>query len=225
MTSLSCLLIVCISVMNYAPSAAFCLQYMSCYNEAFVIYDKLEIHHEDHEVRSATVCAGLCLREDPETPMVFVKVIEMNERLVCGCGDETALGNRSGTLNDFFYCKKCPDSEEKCGGMSSISVYLILHKEDECDEPRTTVEQKTTPSTTTTATEATTKETTLPSTQEDLLLVGCYRDINVTQVELTYLSDPEATVNACATTCSRNYPEKELYMAKYNGTGLLCGCG
>ncbi|XP_047489784.1 uncharacterized protein LOC125039655 [Penaeus chinensis] len=223
MTSISCLLIICISAMNYAPSAAFCLHYMSCYNEAFLVYDKFEIHHEDHEVRSASVCAGLCLREDPETPMVFVTVIKMNERLVCGCGDEAALGNRSGTLNDF-YCKKCPDSEEKCGGMGSISVYFIVHKEDECGEPGTTARQTTTPTTSTATTKTITKEPTQPSTQEDLLLLGCYRD-SVTQVELAYLSDPEATVNACAATCNRTYPEKEMYMVKYNGTGLLCGCG
>ncbi|XP_027235793.2 uncharacterized protein [Penaeus vannamei] len=218
MTSLTCLLIVCILAMNFVPSAAFCLDYKYCYNEDFLNYDKLEIHHEDHEERSATTCAMLCLREDPETLLVFAKVIDMNERLVCGCGGQAALGNGSGTMNDFF-CKTCPDSEEKCGGESSISVYLILHKEGECDEPETTTRQ-----TTTTPTKVVTVETTQPSTHINLFQLGCYTDGDV-QEELAYLNVPEATVNACAATCNRVYPEKDLYLVKRNGTGLLCGCG
>lgn len=223
MASLSALFFVCISAIHYVPSTALCINYMSCYNENFLDYDHLEIYHEDLEESSATACAEVCARERPAMLLVFAKLIELNERLACGCGDEAALGNRSGTLSEYL-CEKCPDSNQMCGGHESISVYQIYHKEGECKEVSTAMRQTTsTPATTTINTS--TVETTQPTPLMDIVHVGCYRDDSMVQVDLVYLQSSSATVYTCAVNCKRENPHEDLYMIKHNATGLLCGCG
>lgn len=93
-------------------------------DDKYINFRRLEIHHWDLPERSVVACGDLCLQLHPSTELVFAKIIDMNEMLVCGCGDSAAVyGNGAGVMGDS--CFLCPDGDQKCGGPSSVSVYEV----------------------------------------------------------------------------------------------------
>lgn len=226
-----------ISIISGEPLTKICLNYLSCYNENYLDNDRLEFHHKDHDVRSATSCGELCIREDPSTRLVLVKIIDMNERLVCACGDESALGNRSGTMDDFFYCSECPDDyHQKCGGSVTASVYQVYQNDGACRADKITTLPVRPPVPTTSTTVSPPPPPSSPNTpaeaamgEPNVSFFGCYhdQDINMASVDLLLLNDSDTTVRSCADACNAKDPDDEslLYLTKWNGTSLLCGCG
>ncbi|XP_042218041.1 uncharacterized protein LOC121863447 [Homarus americanus] len=198
--------------------AAWRLNYLACYNEDYLDYAHLEIFFLDLEERSATECARHCLQQRPSTQLVMAKMIQQNERLVCGCGDEAALGNKTGSVDDFFRCQICPEGHQKCGGTGTTSIYQLDYN------------NHTTPTTTeapTTTTDSTTISTTTPSEDPVVVYVGCYREegINTTFITPLYLRRWDGDALQCFRNCTNEYPHLDYYFLTLVNENEYCACG
>ncbi|XP_042218040.1 uncharacterized protein LOC121863446 [Homarus americanus] len=176
-----------------------CLKPLYCYSDkpGPINFNHLEIHHWDLPERSAAACGTLCLQLRPSTQLVFTKMIEMNERLVCGCGDRSAITSEDYVMNGFFACRLCPDGKQQCGGPNAVSVY-------ELDRAVTV--------------------------SHNLESVGCFQVVDIKRTyNVTYLKEPNRSVNACAQHCRTVSPDNHLTIVQYQNTqsesSLFCSCG
>ncbi|XP_071518279.1 uncharacterized protein [Panulirus ornatus] len=192
-----------------------CLRYLSCHSDIRNIdFQQLEIHFWDLPERSAEACAGQCLALRPSTQLVLAKMIAMNERLVCGCGDPETIAGQGGVLNDSQFCSPCPDGEHKCGGVVSVSVYSIARACRPTPTPATGVD-------TTAATER--------LVPHGLSYSGCFREEGVVpSTTVAYLRSPKRSVVACANYCRKQTEDRDLVvLVSYRKTQdrLICSCG
>ncbi|XP_064106062.1 uncharacterized protein LOC135215397 [Macrobrachium nipponense] len=198
-----------------------CLDYLACYNELFMNYSQFEIYFEDLAVRTANACGDFCQGRQPEAPLVMAKMIPMNERLVCGCGGEGALGNYSGVVEDDLFCKKCPDgSRQKCGGAETVSIYRRISDDEDCDKDTYGVPSLMVPTTTV-------KPTGSP-TVVSMIHIGCYDESNINQspVALYHMMWPQTSIDECSTICrSTAFHTSHLILKLLSESELLCGCG
>ncbi|XP_045608065.2 uncharacterized protein [Procambarus clarkii] len=122
---------------------AACLNYISCYNDLYLNQENFVTLHSSLEERSAVSCATLCLQRWPETQLVMAKLVDVNERLSCGCGDKQAVSDPSGTVNDFYDCYVCPDGDnQKCGSEKTTSVYEVENTNHSCPRVHLTIPEK-----------------------------------------------------------------------------------
>lgn len=193
--------------------AADCLKPLFCHDdEDYINFNRLVIHHWDLPERTAVACGDLCLQLHPSTQWVFAKVIDMNEMLVCGCGDSTAVyGNGAGEMDDTFACYYCPDGNQKCGGPRSVSVYELDRSTPSCPPtfpPVATV----------------TPDNNVKS--HNLTYLGCFKEQDVqAKYRQTYLEGDERSVAACGLHCSEEDGTPELVMVTVEVNSLKCTCG
>ncbi|KAK3854599.1 hypothetical protein Pcinc_038936 [Petrolisthes cinctipes] len=108
-----------------------CLNHYGCFKDQYLdwIYITNTLQSRQEE-RSAVTCASACLHSYPDTELVLVKLVGVNELLNCGCGSQLALGNGSGLAQDHYDCYVCPDVDnQKCGSDKTFSVYLVHHND------------------------------------------------------------------------------------------------
>ena len=215
--------------------AAPCLEYLACYDEDYLDYSHMQILHYDVFHRTASSCLPLCLEARPTSLVVMAKMVELNERLVCGCGENQALGNGTGSVRDWFGCDRCPEGEEKrekCGGQMTISVYRVEHS-GECraglhpGPPIST--PPTTPTTTTTTLTTTTQDSDQTQqgtkTTSKLKFLGCIKAASVRQHVLwSFLSRTRHEADQCFATCAATRPRKYIFL-RIAGNNIFCGCG
>ncbi|XP_066968186.1 uncharacterized protein [Macrobrachium rosenbergii] len=203
-------------------AASVCLDYLACYNELFMDYTKFEIYFEDLDVRTANTCGDLCQGRRPEASLVMSKMIAMNERLVCGCGGDGALGNYSGVVNDNRFCEKCPDgSQQQCGGDNTVSIYRIVPDDKDCNKDSYGEPSLVLPTTTA-------KPTLSPRSLVNLIHIGCYDESNINQslVEQYHMMWPQTSIDGCSAICkSTAFRTSQLILKLVSENELFCGCG
>lgn len=210
-----------------ASSAVPCLEYAACYNEMYLHHNHMTILHEDHAVRTASSCLPICLESRPSSQLVMAKIIDMNERLVCGCGDKEALGSGKGTTNDLSRCDSCPDGTEKCGGVDTVSIYRVVES-GRCREGLHSYPQTTTITTTTTTTTPSSNEGDLviePSSKVNFLgyIELGSRERSGLRVHLQQRAGDEA--ERCLTKCISEDAEYRYGFLRPLGGAVYCGCG
>ncbi|XP_068232348.1 uncharacterized protein [Palaemon carinicauda] len=206
-------------------SNSSCLDYLACYNELFMDYTKFEIYFEDLDVRAADTCGDLCQKLRPQASLVMVKMIAMNERLVCGCGDNESLGNYSGIVDDSQLCDGCPDGSQQCGGASTVSVYRLVLGAEDCNQESYDVPSLTLPATTVRPTGN--PRVLVTTSAIGLTHVGCYDEDSVSQslVAYHYMVWPQTSVEECFAICNSSSLTSIIALKLLNENQLLCGCG
>ncbi|XP_050733718.1 uncharacterized protein LOC127007122 [Eriocheir sinensis] len=208
-----------------------CLEYAACYKEAYLHHSHLEIHHYDHDTRSASSCLPVCLEYRPSTQLVMAKIIEMNERLVCGCGDKEALGSGRGATEDLVGCNPCPDGEEKCGGAVTVSIYRV-EQSGKCRKGLHPYPLIATTATTTTITTT----TTTPGLHEGELVIEPsskveflgYVEVSSDErsaLRLHLLPSAGGEAERCLSICMTQDSQQHYGFLRPFGGVVLCGCG
>lgn len=211
-----------------ASSDVSCLEYVTCYKEVYLHQSHMEIHHYDHSLRTASSCLPVCLERRPSTQLVMAKIIDMNERLVCGCGDNEALGSGNGSTEDLFACNRCPEGTEKCGGLRTVSIYRVK-RSGECRLIPTNA-------TTTTTTTKTTTTTTEESHHDDDLVIESsskvhllgYMELSSSEravLQSRLQSRSGNAVERCLAFCVTQDSRQRYGFMKPIGDAVFCGCG
>ncbi|XP_042224429.1 uncharacterized protein LOC121868187 [Homarus americanus] len=245
------LLTVCLRL---ATLDAACLNSLFCYDDLYLNRGSFVMLYSNLEKRSAVTCAVVCLQRWPETSIVMAKLVDVNQRLGCGCGDDTALSNHSGTVHDYYDCYVCPDGDnQKCGSERTTSVYRVEHNSELCARVHFTLPEVINYTTTTITAPELPSFTTpangtlmLPSTNTthntttrlhrvithsgppQLVYTGCYNEnhINESLVMTMLVERPGANITHCARTCGLAHPSADLYLVKLLKLDrLYCGCG
>lgn len=232
-------------------SETACLNYVTCYDDMFLDPYTFTIYHPNAEERSAVSCASICLQRRRETRLVLAKLVDVSERLICGCADGPLLdlSNRSAILNDYYNCFLCPDADnQKCGSEKTSSVYEIDYTNHSCPRVYLTVPEEVNLTTSTASSsvttvpllpsitstpDTTTNHTTAPPAirtpgSPPLDLLGCFPEdhVNNSAVVTMFLQWPGVNVTHCARNCTATYPDSDLFLVKLLNTHrLYCGCG
>lgn len=104
------------------PASDF--EFLGCFKEATLSYDDMMyIEHVDHRYRSVSSCFRVCQNLHKSTTAVYTKMIEMNERLVCGCDTRSKDLIPVGTRVESSFCDEgCPDGGGSCGSLKRTVV-------------------------------------------------------------------------------------------------------
>lgn len=213
-----------------------CLNYTACYEDQYIDWNYVDVTLESrHEERSAVTCAVECLQRNPDTQLVLVKLVGVDELLNCSCGSDLAMLGNGAEQQDNYDCYVCPDVEnQKCGSDKTYSLYLVHHYVN--DDPSCNggfyIDWKTTNSSTTTIMptstannnssfnlslhhnssafpidNTTTATTIMPL--DSLRFIGCYDEerVNESQVLTLYLEGEGVGVLDCYQNCSHLHPE------------------